>query len=123
MGPTNGYVDESKRKVVQYFVGGGNSVDENGGHGTHVAGTVLGEKSTDGVNAEDSDANGIAYQAKLAFCDIGSGGSGLNPSSDMKFLYSLEALHKLIFILQAGVQDLILAATLIIALGLMNIFI
>ena len=46
----------------------------------------MGEKSSDGVNGEDDPGNGVAPNAKLAVCDIGSGGAGMNPSPDMKYL-------------------------------------
>jgi len=85
--PTNGFIDKSKRKIIQYYVGGGDESDPVGGHGTHVCGTVLGQKFIDGKNVKNDDGNGIAPEAKLAFCDIGAdSGGALNPSSDMKFL-------------------------------------
>lgn len=54
------------RKIVQYW----DFVDDSDyqyGHGTHVSGTVLGKKS-DGTGIAD----GVAPEAKLAFCDIGT---------------------------------------------------
>ena len=42
----------------------GNDEGENGGHGTHVAGSVLG-------NGNNGLHNGMAYDAKVAFYDIG----------------------------------------------------
>jgi hypothetical protein len=56
------------RKVVQYVAYADNEEGENGGHGTHVAGTVAG--STDQL----ANDNGMAPSAKLAFFDIGFAG-------------------------------------------------
>mmetsp|Transcript_4442 Transcript_4442/g.12358 ORF Transcript_4442/g.12358 Transcript_4442/m.12358 type:complete len:867 (+) Transcript_4442:1596-4196(+) len=62
--------DPSRRKVVQYF----DFVNRNevrDGHGSHVAGTIAGQRSDDGVSVSDGFVDGIAYNAKLAFVDIG----------------------------------------------------
>jgi subtilisin family serine protease len=56
------------RKVVQYVPYASNGEDEDGGHGTHVAGSVA-AKGT-GVCRDIQDA-GMAYEAKIAFFDIG----------------------------------------------------
>lgn len=63
-------VQPSRRKVIQYV----NYVDESdyeNGHGTHVCGTIAGRKSEDGINETDGFVDGIAFDAKLAFFDIG----------------------------------------------------
>lgn len=66
------WFDLSIRKVVQYFPGS-DAVDQARGHGTHVASTIAGRKSTDGRNEVDGEADGVARAAKLAFYDIGDG--------------------------------------------------
>ena len=69
--------DLSRRKVVQYvdFV---NNKEEVNGHGTHVAGTIAGRKSEDGITNEDGFVDGMAPDAKLCFFDIGrDDGSGM----------------------------------------------
>eukprot|EP00588_Corethron_pennatum_P015723 CAMPEP_0194280448 /NCGR_PEP_ID=MMETSP0169-20130528/17349_1 /TAXON_ID=218684 /ORGANISM="Corethron pennatum, Strain L29A3" /LENGTH=696 /DNA_ID=CAMNT_0039025165 /DNA_START=805 /DNA_END=2892 /DNA_ORIENTATION=+ len=64
--------DRTKRKVIQYisFV---DAVDGRG-HGTHVAGTIAGYNNLS-ENDKHEDAEGIAPGAKLAFFDIGQGGT------------------------------------------------
>ncbi|GMI14902.1 hypothetical protein TrLO_g7348 [Triparma laevis f. longispina] len=56
--------DTRHRKVVQYVGYAGNNEGEDGGHGTHVVGSVLG-------NRVDDVHDGMAYDAKVAFYDIG----------------------------------------------------
>jgi len=62
--------DMSKRKVIQY-VDYVNAGEDRDGHGTHVAGTIAGQRSDDGRTATDGFVDGIAYNAQIAFFDIG----------------------------------------------------
>jgi len=59
--------NENNRKIVQYWPHA-DDVDLRFGHGTHVAGTVLGQRD----DGETGLAQGVAPGAKLAFCDIGN---------------------------------------------------
>ena len=59
--------DTLHRKVYLYYPFSNNREDGADGHGTHVAGTLVGE------GVENSKYNGIAYKARVAFADIGSG--------------------------------------------------
>mmetsp|Transcript_21214 Transcript_21214/g.42339 ORF Transcript_21214/g.42339 Transcript_21214/m.42339 type:complete len:930 (+) Transcript_21214:113-2902(+) len=52
------------RKVVQYVGYADSTEGENGGHGTHVVGSIVGDASN---NFHD----GMAYSGKVAFYDIG----------------------------------------------------
>lgn len=56
----------ASRKVVQYVGYAGTNEGENGGHGTHVAGSISGNNE-----ANDAVHNGMAYGSKVAFFDIG----------------------------------------------------
>uniref|UniRef100_A0A7S4MVU2 subtilisin n=1 Tax=Odontella aurita TaxID=265563 RepID=A0A7S4MVU2_9STRA len=69
---TDGSIDSSKRKVVQY-VSHADSRDDNNGHGTHVVGSILGRRSDDGTSSGETNGlgDGIARDAKIAFFDIG----------------------------------------------------
>lgn len=65
----------SMRKVIEYTYldGYSDTIDEAGGHGTHVCGTVLG--SIDGADITTTGKyDGIAPNAKLAFFDMGKDG-------------------------------------------------
>eukprot|EP00520_Triparma_pacifica_P005907 CAMPEP_0118661860 /NCGR_PEP_ID=MMETSP0785-20121206/16513_1 /TAXON_ID=91992 /ORGANISM="Bolidomonas pacifica, Strain CCMP 1866" /LENGTH=871 /DNA_ID=CAMNT_0006555345 /DNA_START=294 /DNA_END=2909 /DNA_ORIENTATION=- len=54
----------ASRKVVQYVGYADPTEGENGGHGTHVAGSIVG-------NSPGAAHNGMSYDAKVAFFDIG----------------------------------------------------
>ena len=41
------------------------------GHGTHCSGTVLGRRAIDGRTESRGVADGVAYDAKIAFIDVG----------------------------------------------------
>lgn len=71
----SGEVEALRRKVIQY-VGAADSSDYEGGHGTHVAGTLLGSSKSDFRNMD-----GVAPDAKLAFFDIGKGDKSLTVPS------------------------------------------
>jgi hypothetical protein len=59
------------RKVVDYRAWGGSAYDKcDTGHGTHVAGTIVGDQSF--INPGDYNYNGMAYKAKIMMQDVGS---------------------------------------------------
>ena len=43
------------------------------GHGTHTSGTVLGRRAINGITESKGVADGVAYDAKIAFLDISKG--------------------------------------------------
>ncbi len=60
----------SHRKIIDYTLWGGNPYDGcDTGHGSHVAGTLVGDQSF--INPGDIDYNGMAYKAKLTVQDVG----------------------------------------------------
>ena len=61
----SGVVEPLRRKIVQY-VSHADDLDEEGGHGTHVCGTVAGASLQ-----EFGQMSGMAPRAKIAFFDIG----------------------------------------------------
>ena len=63
------YENLSHRKLVQYVAYSDKQEGEDGGHGTHVAGSVAGNNL-----GSSKQHNGMAYDAKLAFFDIGTPG-------------------------------------------------
>lgn len=61
------------RKVIDYRTWGGRVYDGCGtGHGTHVAGTCVGDQSF--INPGNTDYNGMAYKAKIMIQDVGNDG-------------------------------------------------
>jgi hypothetical protein len=83
------------RKVVGYHKLGDNQVDYDG-HGTHVSGIAVGNGAF--VGSTNVNRYGMAYEAKVSFCDVGSSddGSGTNDNtlsgipSDLKTMYALQ---------------------------------
>jgi hypothetical protein len=61
----SGIYEPLRRKIVQY-VGYVDGLDDRGGHGTHVVGSIAGKS-----NMEFSNMNGVAPEAKIAFFDVG----------------------------------------------------
>eukprot|EP00588_Corethron_pennatum_P019810 CAMPEP_0194311020 /NCGR_PEP_ID=MMETSP0171-20130528/7991_1 /TAXON_ID=218684 /ORGANISM="Corethron pennatum, Strain L29A3" /LENGTH=1079 /DNA_ID=CAMNT_0039064933 /DNA_START=256 /DNA_END=3498 /DNA_ORIENTATION=+ len=62
---TSKAVDSSKRKIIQYYTASTDNTDAKG-HGTHVAGIIVGQIE----NAANSDKDGVAPEAKLAVYDM-----------------------------------------------------
>ncbi|MBD3336314.1 MAG: S8 family serine peptidase, partial [Candidatus Eisenbacteria bacterium] len=59
------------RKVIDYQTWGGQAYDGCGtGHGTHVAGTCVGDQSY--INGGNFNYNGMAYAAKITVQDVGN---------------------------------------------------
>eukprot|EP00475_Leptophrys_vorax_P009652 TRINITY_DN1638_c0_g1_i1.p1 TRINITY_DN1638_c0_g1~~TRINITY_DN1638_c0_g1_i1.p1 ORF type:complete len:840 (+),score=182.44 TRINITY_DN1638_c0_g1_i1:279-2522(+) len=82
--PTSDYSDPQTytqyRKVIQY-INFADSTDYEGGHGTHVSGTIVGNTNNNSASAY----NGLAPNAKIAFFDIAQGSSeSLSIPSDLK---------------------------------------
>lgn len=65
----NGDLQSYRRKVIQYNVNSqfADAYDDEGGHGTHVSGSISGNCLTD-----QFDTNGMASDSKIAFFDIGN---------------------------------------------------
>ncbi|MDO9537857.1 MAG: S8 family serine peptidase, partial [Thermoplasmata archaeon] len=83
------------RKVVGYHQLGDNKVDYDD-HGSHVTGIAVG--NGDYVGSTNVNKYGMAYEAKVSFCDIGKSddGSGTNDATlggipqDLKTMYALQ---------------------------------
>lgn len=76
--PTNTL--NANAKIVRYISTYGDTTDSNG-HGTAVAGTILGLNGT-------SISNGITPNAKLHFTDIQSGNGALTPPTNLGDLFT-----------------------------------
>jgi subtilisin family serine protease len=72
--------DFSHRKVVQYHAFADDTEGEDAGHGTHVSGSVAGHLSAAAMAnpafQSMGESRGIAYDAQIAFYDIGFAGAG-----------------------------------------------
>lgn len=76
-------VSTSHRKIVTYIAGQDLVDDSTNGHGTHVCGSLAGKCNKDWNDYKAF--NGVAYNAKIAFYDIGLAGSyTLNPPSNLE---------------------------------------
>jgi hypothetical protein len=86
IGPTHAKVmnrwDTKQRKIVRYDTTYGDGGDASGGHGTSVA-TIIAGRALSG----DSDANGIAEDAKLHVNDLSVSGSSLTIPGDPRNLF------------------------------------
>jgi hypothetical protein len=69
--------DLKARKIVQY-VAYADSKDSGNGHGTHVAGSIVGQKASDGRQESSGKGDGVAKGAKLSVFDIQNGTSQTN---------------------------------------------
>ena len=69
---TGGVHDSDDGKVKQYVAFADNVAGEDSDHGTHVSGSVAGY-----AEGQGDQYKGIAYDAQLAFFDIGIAGGGL----------------------------------------------
>jgi hypothetical protein len=82
------------RKVVGYHQLGDNAIDYDG-HGTHVTGTAVGNGAY--VGSVNVNRYGMAYDAKVSFCDIGRTDTGATNDNtlggipqDLKTMYALQ---------------------------------
>jgi Subtilisin-like serine proteases len=64
--------DMEQRKIVSYYTYYGDDQDAKNGHGTAVAGILVGK-----AMSGNTDANGIAEDAKLHVVDVSNGGLGI----------------------------------------------
>lgn len=69
--------DMSKRKVVNYDDTFGDRQEISRGHGTYVGGIIAGRKSSNGVDDEVGNADGVAPGSKLSFFDMEVGAAGI----------------------------------------------
>jgi len=79
------------RKIVQYTheIGAGDGSDEFQGHGTHVCGTVVGSiESNSDLLSITGRYSGVAPNAKVAFVDLGTPGSGIYVPSTAAALFN-----------------------------------
>jgi len=72
-GLPNDVINHDQRKIIVYYDMAGAGDWDGHDHGTHVACTVAGDNSENEGQPDTQD--GMAYNAKLVFLDIGDGGS------------------------------------------------
>lgn len=83
--------DTQHRKISLYLPFSNDREDGNDSHGTHVAGTLVGEVSSE---SPLSVYNGIAYKARLSFIDIGSGeGQDTQLQTPRRIVKLIESLY------------------------------
>ncbi|MFQ6062116.1 MAG: S8 family serine peptidase [Methanosarcinales archaeon] len=77
----------NQRKVIVYHdVAGYGDYDDSLGHGTHTSGSIAGDHSAHIGQYDTND--GMAYNAKLVFQDLGrDGSSSIYPPSDLNDLF------------------------------------
>eukprot|EP00761_Pharyngomonas_kirbyi_P013817 gb/GECH01013846.1/.p1 GENE.gb/GECH01013846.1/~~gb/GECH01013846.1/.p1 ORF type:complete len:900 (+),score=136.35 gb/GECH01013846.1/:1-2700(+) len=84
-------VDHNHRKIVAYYTNENNQCsfrDGVAGHGTHVTGSIAGAISSDHENYQQLKMwNGVAYEAKLAFTDIGIEKGGIRVPRNLSTLF------------------------------------
>lgn len=74
----------SHRKVVSYTSYANSNDTDYSGHGTHVSGSVAGDRGVYGV---PDSYDGMAPAAKIAFFDIGGSGDSLIVPDDLKVIF------------------------------------
>lgn len=82
--------DLNARKIVQYTneQDCGDNTDEYEGHGTHVSGIVVGSIGDGDLLSDTGKFSGVAPNAKVAFVDVATPGSGLYIPSTSDALYT-----------------------------------
>lgn len=84
--------DKSKRKVIQYSYNGengaGDTNDLEGGHGTHVSGTIVGNIEGADISSGNAIYNGVAPNAKLVFIDLSTDYYSVSPPSVNALYYA-----------------------------------
>ena len=85
--PSSVSPDYDQRKVIVYHdVAEFGDYDDNGGHGTHTSGSIAGDNHAT-IGGYDTN-DGMAYNAKLVFQDLGrDGSSSIYPPPDFNDLF------------------------------------